>query len=239
MKPKYIVPNLFTASSLVLALVAIGVTQKGNLIFAAWLIVLSMLCDGLDGKVARLLHASSEFGAEFDSLADFVAFGVTPAFLIYNYSLHEFGAIGAAVSISFVVSGALRLARFNIKNDDLDCKQPFEGLPIPSGAGLLIAYIFFDNRLGIYIPHSEVTGLLITMLSAFLMISKIEYLPIEKAQKKTLWTRLFTFICIIAIILAIKFSHIVFFLGMSIYVLWGIIRHVHNVIQQRLLQKIE
>ncbi len=110
----YILPNLFTTANILAGFYSILAAHAGRYITAAWVIMLAVLFDNLDGKVARLTHTESQFGVEYDSLSDLISFGVAPAFLVYVFVLQDFGRLGIIASFLFVLTGALRLARFNV-----------------------------------------------------------------------------------------------------------------------------
>lgn len=146
----YILPNLFTSASLFLALFSIVEAAQGNFEMACWLILGSAICDVIDGPVARLTRTSSSFGLQYDSLADVVAFGVAPAFLMFSHlaamddaALPEHApklALGACAL--FAICSAIRLARFNVQADTAE-KRHFTGLPTPAAAGVIVtAYLF-------------------------------------------------------------------------------------------------
>ncbi|GMA50490.1 hypothetical protein GCM10025857_18470 [Alicyclobacillus contaminans] len=121
------VPSLLTVANLVLGLIALILSYQGFTANAALLVVIGMVLDGMDGRVARWLHAESLFGKELDSLSDIVTFGVAPAFIMYNTSLHYEGWMGLFLTVMFPVCGALRLARFNLQTKSTNY---FVGLPI-------------------------------------------------------------------------------------------------------------
>ena len=143
---RYSIPNMFTAASLLLGFASIITSQTGNIEQAAWMIVWCGILDVMDGLSARLLNATSPFGAEFDSMADLVSFGVAPAILMLNavmylndidrYSI-EFWVLSVSVS-AFVLAGALRLARYNLSSDQ-PMKGWFSGIPITAAGGGLTA----------------------------------------------------------------------------------------------------
>ena len=143
---RYSIPNMFTAASLLLGFASIITSQTGNIEQAAWMIVWCGILDVMDGLSARLLNATSPFGAEFDSMADLVSFGVAPAILMLNavmslndidrYSV-EFWILSISVS-AFVLAGALRLARYNLSSDK-PMKGWFSGIPITAAGGGLTA----------------------------------------------------------------------------------------------------
>jgi CDP-diacylglycerol--serine O-phosphatidyltransferase len=177
-KSFYILPNLFTTASLFAGFWGILEAAKGTtagFTFCALAILFSALMDALDGKVARLTNTTSEFGIQYDSLADVVAFGVAPAFMIYQYALHNFKMWGVAVAFLFMVCCALRLARFNTTATVAD-KRFFTGLPTPAAGCALASLVlihsslpeFLQNGIG-YIAFVYAVGL------AFLMVSSIRY----------------------------------------------------------------
>ncbi len=178
-KPRlaYILPNLFTAASIFTGIVSLTQAAQGHFQGAAWLIFLSLIFDGLDGRIARLTHTCSRFGLEFDSLADIVAFGVAPALLLYFQLGKDYGRFGILVSALFVVFGAIRLARFNVTDS---CSEPgvFIGLPIPTAAVFIAGWSLLLSS-----HHLERYGivlLVITLLVAFLMVSNIRYPSFKK-----------------------------------------------------------
>lgn len=188
---RYTIPNSFTALSLLLGIASIITTQLGELELAAWIIVWCGLLDVLDGVSARLLKATSDFGAEFDSMADLVAFGVAPAVLMLNaglqiggieYEAGQFWVLLVAIA-SFTLAGAMRLARFNLQSD-----QPstgwFTGIPITAaGGGIVSTFVL------VLIEHPDVAGALplhlympvLMFVLALLMISRLRF---PKATKR-------------------------------------------------------
>ncbi|MBV8136429.1 MAG: CDP-diacylglycerol--serine O-phosphatidyltransferase [Deltaproteobacteria bacterium] len=147
----------------------------GHFELAAVMIMIAFICDGLDGRVARLSRTSSQFGIEYDSLSDVVAFGMAPAILAFTWALHPIGGLGVAVSGLFVVCAALRLARFNVQTASVD-KRRFVGLPVPGAAamvaGIALAYSYFElnspkTLCSLMVP--------ITLALAGLMISRVPY----------------------------------------------------------------
>ena len=154
-KYKFLIPNAFTAFSLTSGLIALHLIYEGNFVIASWLIALAMVFDGLDGKLARLLNACTKFGAMFDTLSDYVTFGVVPAFLAYKVALHQFGVWGIIFSIFYVFAGGYRLVRFTLDNKNPGIKKPFTGLPIPAAAGLIVSFVIYNFYIWdkIQFPH--------------------------------------------------------------------------------------
>jgi CDP-diacylglycerol--serine O-phosphatidyltransferase len=175
-KGVYILPNLFTTASLFLGFLGMIYSIEGQFEYAALCILGSCLFDGLDGKVARLTNTTSEFGVQFDSLADLVAFGAAPGLLMYQWQLSEFGTLGLMASFLLVACGALRLARFNVQCA-VTSKKFFIGLPIPAEASTLACLVLFVP----YLPQqfaAEVlptASLVLVYVLSFLMVSTMRY----------------------------------------------------------------
>ena len=170
----YILPNLVTTGSLFAGFYGIVATMNGNYNLAAWFILVSALFDGLDGKVARLTGTTSRFGVEYDSLADLVAFGVSPGLLMYAWALKPFGKLGWLAAFLYVVCGALRLARFNVQVDTVESKK-FVGLPIPAAAGMVASCVLLFFHLGGSGSIKKVSILILIYVLAYLMVSNIRF----------------------------------------------------------------
>lgn len=216
---------MFTLFSLLTAVISLNMVLKDQFVTASWLIALSMVFDGLDGKMARLLNASSKFGAMFDSIVDFVAFGIVPAFLAYRVVLHQLGFAGILLSSFFVGAGAFRLIRFTLQNLDVGTKHNFVGLPIPAAACLISAYIIFNYYKWQMVLSVDIFAITI-FLTAVLMVSKIEYIALEKKKKLTKESRIFMFFALVSVAIAVKFSYLIFGVWILIYILHGIIRQI-------------
>lgn len=142
----YILPNLFTTAALFAGFFAIVQAMNQRFEIAAVAIFLAMILDGLDGRVARLTHTQSAFGAEYDSLSDMVSFGVAPALVAYEWALKGLGKLGWIAAFIYCAGAALRLARFNTNIDVVD-KRYFQGLPSPAAAALVagLVWVMIDN----------------------------------------------------------------------------------------------
>jgi CDP-diacylglycerol--serine O-phosphatidyltransferase len=175
---RILLPNLITLLALCAGLTAIRMAVENNLQLALAAIVFAALLDGIDGRVARLLKASSRFGAELDSLADFVNFGVAPAFLVFNWGLGDLKSLGWICVMIFALASALRLARFNVAMEEERPKWQadyFVGMPTPAAAIVVLLPIFIE-RLGFDFRSSPITlnlVLVYTLLMAFMMVSTI------------------------------------------------------------------
>ena len=172
---RMLVPNVITLLAICAGLTAIRLSTEGRMELAVAAIVFAAVLDGLDGRVARMIKGQSKFGAELDSLADFVNFGVAPGLILYFWQLHELHNGGWIAAMVFAISGGLRLARFNASMDDPN-KPPFAanyftGVPAPAGAviALLPVYLAF---LGVYKSPALLTALY-TLFVAFLMVSRL------------------------------------------------------------------
>jgi CDP-diacylglycerol---serine O-phosphatidyltransferase len=172
---RMLVPNFITLLAICAGLTAIRLSTEGRMELAVAAIVFAAVLDGLDGRVARMIKGQSKFGAELDSLADFVNFGVAPGLILYFWQLHELNNGGWIAAMVFAISGGLRLARFNATMDDPNkpafAANFFTGVPAPAGAitVLLPIYLAF---LGWQKPPAVLTALY-TLLIAFLMISRL------------------------------------------------------------------
>lgn len=143
----YILPNLFTTAALFSGFFAIVQAMNGKFEIAAVAIFIAMVFDGLDGRVARLTHTQSAFGAEYDSLSDMVSFGAAPALVIYVWALKDMGKLGWIAAFIYCAGAALRLARFNTNIEVVD-KRYFQGLPSPAAAALVagLVWVLIDNE---------------------------------------------------------------------------------------------
>jgi CDP-diacylglycerol--serine O-phosphatidyltransferase len=222
-KLNYILPNLFTAASIFVAVISIIYSSQGHFEKAAWLIILSLILDGLDGKVARLTHGESQFGVEFDSLADIVAFGVAPAMLLYFQIGQEYGKFGILVTALYVIFGAIRLARFNITTQNID-SSIFIGLPIPAAALSIIALTLLDLKYNIAFFKPFI--LTIALITALLMVSNIRYFSLKKVSL----SKAISFKVLILLILAVSAIYLAPIESLNLiffsYVSFGIIRAI-------------
>ncbi|MCR2038732.1 CDP-diacylglycerol--serine O-phosphatidyltransferase [Campylobacter helveticus] len=218
----YILPNLFTAASAFLGVISIISSINGDFYKALIYIILSLLFDGLDGRIARLTNTTSKFGVEFDSLADLIAFGVAPAVLFYTSIGIYYGKFGSLVAAFFVVFGAIRLARFNVTTGTYE-PSVFIGLPIPTAAVVSAIYTYA------YLNYDFLKsyGLFIVILQALLgilMVSNIRYPSFKKLNLNR------SSVLKVLICLMLLFSFLYLYpleslvILASLYVLYGIAR---------------
>lgn len=179
----YVLPNIFTTLSLFFGFYSILSSVAGRFEQAAFCLVFSALCDGLDGTVARMTGTTSQFGMEYDSLCDLAAFGVAPAALAYFWALTPehlealspyHSQMGVAAAFIYLACGALRLARFNVFSGVRDPGY-FQGLPIPGGAVLMSAAVLWHYRGAEAQLPDGVAVLALTVVLAFLMVSNLDY----------------------------------------------------------------
>src|SRR5450631_427325 len=172
---RMLVPNVITLLAICAGLTAIRLSTEGRMELAVAAIVFAAVLDGIDGRVARMIKGQSKFGAELDSLADFVNFGVAPGLILYFWQLHELNNGGWIAAMVFAISGGLRLARFNATMDDPNkpafAANFFTGVPAPAGAGAVLLPIYLAF-LGMPQPPAILTALY-TLLIGFLMVSRL------------------------------------------------------------------
>ena len=178
----YLLPNLFTTAVLFSGFYAIVAATDGNFDRAGIAIFVAMVCDGLDGRIARWTNTQSEFGAEYDSLSDMVAFGVAPAVVAYQWGVARiaeygfvWGRIGWLATFFYAACAAFRLARFNSRSATAD-KRYFEGLPSPSGAALLAGFVWMLNDLQREGLRALVLAFVVATVAGALMVSRFPYL---------------------------------------------------------------
>lgn len=185
---RILIPNLMTILAICIGLTAIRMGIEGRMELAIYAVVIAAFLDGLDGRLARLLQGTSRFGAELDSLCDFVNFGVVPAVLLYLFTLNDLGSVGWAGAIVFAVAAALRLARFNVA---LDAPKPdyaqdfFVGVPAPVGALLVMLPIYLGHLGTLNLPTLTATASLIyCVFIALLMVSKFPTWSFKKSAAR-------------------------------------------------------
>jgi len=147
MRKVYLLPNMVTTANMGCGFYSIVMAIQGDIVTAAWAILAAAIFDMLDGRIARMAKATSQFGVEYDSLSDLVSFGVAPAVLLYQWSLSPYGRFGWLAAFTYLVCAALRLARFNVSTASLP-KGFFQGLPSPMAAGMTATFMIFDDFSG-------------------------------------------------------------------------------------------
>ena len=182
-KTRYLLPNILTLAGVCLGISSIKFSIDGNYSLAITLIVIAAILDALDGRIARLIKGTSEFGKELDSLTDFVSFGIAPAFILYFWELNNYGKLGWAITLTYSVCCVLRLARFNLTKIEVteDWKNNFfEGVPSPAGGLLILMPLVYDlTGLNLGFDIKKITPYF-TILIAIMLVSKIPTLALKR-----------------------------------------------------------
>ncbi|GHS95205.1 CDP-diacylglycerol--serine O-phosphatidyltransferase [Synergistales bacterium] len=218
---RQILPNMVTSGNLICGMFSLILSVHEYYVPAAWMIFFAVIFDGLDGKVARSLGGTSQFGLEYDSLADLVSFGVAPATMTYMASfgyakegMYFSGILAAVVACYFTLCGALRLARFNVAH----VPGPFQGLPIPA-AGLFVASFVLAD-----IPSESALMIPVLILSGSLMISSVPYANLKKLTGETADRKKCLFVLIVFIVVFATLKNSAPLALFSVYVLSGVLR---------------
>jgi CDP-diacylglycerol--serine O-phosphatidyltransferase len=222
----YLLPNLFTTAALFFGFYAIVQAMNNRFETAAIAIFVAMVLDGLDGRVARLTHTQSEFGAQYDSLSDMVSFGAAPALVMYEWALKDLGKLGWIAAFVYCAGTALRLARFNTNIDVID-KRYFQGLPSPMAAAMLAGLVWVFDDLGIDRElWLNIIAWVFTMYAGITMVSNVPFYSFKEFNVKKavpFWV-VAVFAAGLAVV-SLKPSVVLFLMvfgyGVSGYVLWG------------------
>ena len=212
----YLLPNLLTSAALFSGFYAIVQAMNAHFEAAAISIFIAMLMDGLDGRVARITHTQSEFGAQYDSLSDMVSFGVAPALILYVWALKPLGKLGWIVAFIYCACVALRLARFNIQieaeTEYAENSHDFHGLPSPAAAGLLAGLVWVlheynisGNAILFEVIHIKWLALFITLFASLSMVSDIRYYS-GKAFSIKDSVPFFVLLCLVLVLVLIAYS---------------------------------
>ncbi len=229
-----IIPNLFTSLNLFCGFLSIIQSSKGSFENAGWLIIVAAVFDALDGLMARLTKSSSEMGVELDSLSDVVSFGLAPAFLLYSAYLYKLNSIGILISSLPVITGAFRLARFNVQLVGFD-KKFFTGLPIPFCALTFVTFFlgFFQFNQSLF--ESVIIPLMVIL--SLLMTSKVKYDTLPKVNFTEIKAHPIKFsIILLLIIESIVFGMQGLFFAFVLIILFGIFRHIFNKFPNKILK---
>ena len=215
-KTRYLLPNILTLGGVCLWISSIKFSIDGNFGLAVTLILFSAILDALDGRIARMIKGTSEFGKELDSLTDFVSFGIAPVLILYFWELNNYGKLGWAIALIYSVCCVLRLARFNLTktNEQEEWKNNyFEGVPSPAGGLLILMPLVYElSELGFQMNVKGLTPFF-TILVALLLVSKIPTLSFKKisiSSKTTVFLLLVVGIIFIAL-LFYTFETLLFF----------------------------
>lgn len=222
-KGVYLLPNLCTMASLFCGFFAVVKSLNGLFVEAAWAIIIAGVFDFLDGRIARLTHAESDFGIEFDSLVDLASFGLAPGILLYTWALVDFNRIGWLVAFLFFACGALRLARFNVQIENVE-RTWFQGLPIPVAAYVIATMVIFYHHIyGSAVPSKSIIILATTVLLSLLMVSTIPYRSFKQIDLRNRWS-FFALVAVVGIIFVIAAEpQVSMFIVVLLYVALGLV----------------
>ena len=223
----YLLPNMITTAGLFAGFYAIVAAMNGRFEAAAVAIFVAMIMDGIDGRVARLTNTQSEFGVEYDSLADMVSFGLAPALVVYEWSLQSMVTVGWAklgwlAAFIYTASAALRLARFNSQIETAE-KNYFKGLPSPSAAGVLAGMVWVGADLGVAGEDLVYVAFVLTLAMGLLMVSNARYYSFKEVHFKNR----VSFVAILVVVLVYAFASIdppkVLFACFLVYAISGVV----------------
>jgi len=220
----YLLPSILTTFGMFARFYSIVASVNGDFTLAAISIMIAMMWDTLDGRVARLTNTQSAFGAQYDSLSDLVSFGVAPALLVYEWSLSDMGRVGWLAAFIFLACAALRLARFNTQVGIAD-KRYFQGLPSPAAAGVIASMIwlkfwnfeYFDFGI---VSLSYYIGIGITIVCGLLMVSNVRYYSFKELDSKKASFR-FLLVIVLSLIVLLSWPNIFLFTGFFLYMVSG------------------
>jgi len=209
-KSRFILPNLLTIIGVCLGISSIKFALDENYSLAVIFIVFASILDALDGRIARLIKGTTEFGKELDSLTDFVSFGIAPAFILYFWELKNYGKIGWAITLIFSVCCVLRLARFNLTkiSEDSEWKlNYFEGVPSPAGAGLALLPLVYElSEFKLAVDIKNMTPFFVIIV-ALLLISKIPTFSLKKIKVSSQLSIFLLFGIVVIFIFLIFFTY--------------------------------
>ena len=232
----YLIPNLLTTGSVLCGFVSIIYSFDGYLTIAANLILVSFVLDGLDGRVARITKTTSDFGAQYDSLADVVSFGVAPSVFLYqwflkdvNFLINSWLELGVIIASLYLVSVLLRLARFNTSKS----KDFFIGLPCPLGAILVTLSYIMINKTGLEITAHKEISVFLTLLVSFLMISKFSYFSFKNFGSDEKIKFYWLFFIIFLLVITLINPYMVLLLLAIIYSLSGLFINIFRKFKKR------
>jgi CDP-diacylglycerol--serine O-phosphatidyltransferase len=233
----YLLPNLFTTAALFAGFYAVLAAAAGRFEAAALAVFAAMLLDGFDGRVARMTHTQTAFGAEYDSLSDMVAFGVAPALVAYHWALGGLGKIGWLAAFVYTAAAALRLARFNTQAATTD-KRYFQGLPSPSAAAIVAGAVWIGADQEIDPAELDWVLALLTVGAGLLMVSNFRYFSFKQLNLHGRVSFMLAVGIMLAVALIVIHPPVILFLGFLIYALSGPVWTLVRMRQQRALRRV-
>ncbi|MHB9118043.1 MAG: CDP-diacylglycerol--serine O-phosphatidyltransferase [Burkholderiales bacterium] len=223
----YLLPNLFTTAALFAGFYAIVMAMNGRFEHASVAIFVAMVMDGLDGRVARLTHTQSAFGAEYDSLSDMVSFGVAPALVMYVWALQGLGKLGWLAAFVYCAGAALRLARFNTQLEVMD-KRYFQGLPSPAAAALMAGLVWVLNDFHVLGVDVHWLAWVMTIFAGLSMVSNVRYYSFKDLNFRKSVPFVFLLLIVLGIVVLSSYPPGMLFGLFVLYALSGYVLWVWN-----------
>lgn len=232
---KSIVPNFFTLMNLFMGFAAIVYISTSNHVMGALCVLMAAVFDSLDGVMARLIKATSDLGAELDSLCDGVSFGVAPAFMLYKMYFYQYGELGILFASFPALAGITRLARFNVQLTSFEDKLYFTGLPIPAGALTIISYLIYYHITNLMpIEYKDIAIFTVTIGVSLAMVSRIKYDNMPRPSKKGIKRKPVVFaLFVIGIIGSVISKGYLIFPFMALVVIGSAIRQIFFYIMEK------
>lgn len=239
----YLLPNLFTTAGLFAGFYGVIAAMSSNFEAAAVAIFVAMIMDGIDGRVARLTNTQSDFGVEYDSLADMVSFGLAPALILFEWTLRsmlEHGWLWSKLAwlcaFVFTAGAALRLARFNTQVGNAD-KRYFQGLPSPSAAGVLAGLVWFSEDNGLSGSDMWMVGAVLSATMGLLMVSNVRYYSFKEIDVKGRVPFMAMILVVLVFVVVSSHPPSVLFFGFLLYAASGPVLTLYQVRQRRQQRK--
>ncbi len=229
----YIIPALFTVGNMFCGFYSIVQSNRGHLQWAAILILVAIIADILDGRIARLTNTTSSFGAAYDSLADVVSFGAAPAILAYQWGLVEAERIGICLAFLFLVAGSIRLARYNTDTHE---SADFKGLPIPAGAAAIALLVLESPKPVSHAFFIPVVGTFVFALS-LLMVSNLPYRSFKDLNLRRPWPAPLLFLLALVVSLVLLNPHMLVLHLLSLILVWYILHAPYSVLRGRVRRR--
>lgn len=216
----YLLPNLFTTAGLFAGFYAIIAAIRGDFESAAIAIFIAMIMDGFDGRIARMTNTQSDFGAEYDSLADMVSFGLAPALVIFQWALLDMGKVGWMAAFVYAACGALRLARFNTQVGIAD-KRYFQGLASPAAAACLAGWVWVGSSNHVSMEVGSAVALPLTFICGILMVSTLRYHSFKELDLRGKVPFVVVLVLVLGFALVAIDPPLILFLGFAAYAVSG------------------
>ena len=214
--PIFLLPSILTIGAMCAGFFAIFASDDGRFVKAAYLIFMAMILDSLDGRVARLTHTSSPFGAQLDSLSDMLNFGIAPALIIYNWNLHSLGKIGSISIFIYAACAALRLARFNTMLHVVD-KRFYIGLSSTASAPIVVGYVWFCHTYNLTSNFYIWLGIFVTLFCAFSMVSNVKFYSFKEFHFHHRARFRAILIALLLVVLLVLYPELVIFMFFVLY----------------------